>query len=107
MDITESDILSNEKEIFEFVFRKNIFIIIFIIILANGYSNIPGVNDILTYVFHNKLYRLIITFILLFQLIDNIKNSLIWSIIVWSILYVIEFNHKKIEKYLNNNNNNK
>ena len=100
MESDKVDIINIEyKNIFEILFRKNIFIVILFVILTNGYSNIPGVSELLTDIFSSHILRTIITFILFFQIIDNIYNSIIWTIILISVLYVIEYLHKtKIKK---------
>ncbi len=96
MNTTDSDIINRPvKNIFEFLFRQNILSVVLIAIVANGYSNIPGVNALLIKVFANYHLRFLITFILLFQISDNIKDSLIWSSVVNIILYFIEKNYKK------------
>ena len=96
MNANDTDIINTPvKNVFEFVFRQNILSVILIAIVANGYSNIPGLNQLLTKVFSNYFLRFLITFILLFQISDNVKESLIWSILVNIILYIIEFNYKK------------
>jgi hypothetical protein len=81
------------KNIFETVFRKNIFMIITFVIIANGYSNIPGVAELLTKVFASQVNRFIITFILFFQIIDNLRDTFIWTCIIMLILYIIEKHH--------------
>ena len=83
------------KNIFEIIFRKNVISIILLVILANGYSNIPGMNELLTKIFSSHFLRFIITFILLFQIIDNLKESFGWSIAINIILYLIENHHIK------------
>jgi hypothetical protein len=99
MDSYKSDIVIPPiKNMFEDLFRKNIIAVILLVIIANGYSNIPGMNNLLTYLFNNHLIRFIITFILFFQIIDNIKESLIWSIVINIILYIIEYNHLRNKK---------
>ena len=65
MESNESDILTSPvKNIFEVLFRKNVVSVILLVILANGYSNIPGMNDLLTYIFSSHILRTVITFIL-------------------------------------------
>jgi len=99
MNSSEDDIFKPEiKNIFETVFRKNILSVVLLVILANGYSNIPGMNELLTDIFSSHILRTFITFILFFQLIDNIKESLFWTIIICSILYLIEYNHLEKKK---------
>ncbi len=96
METNESDIVDSDiKSIFETVFRKNIFAVILLVIIANGYSNIPGMNELLTKIFGNHYLRVLITFILFFQIIDNVKESLIWTIIISVFLYYIEKNHNE------------
>ena len=95
MESDKVDILDiRYKNIFEILFRKNVFTVILFIILANGYSNIPGVSELLTDIFGSYILRTFITFILFFQIIDNIGNSIIWTIILSLGLYVIEYLHK-------------
>jgi hypothetical protein len=100
MESNNVDIINIEyKNIFEILFRKNVFIVILFVILTNGYSNIPGVSELLTDIFGSHILRTLITFILFFQIIDNIYNSIIYTIIIISGLYVIEYLHKtKIKK---------
>jgi len=109
MESDKVDILDiRYKNIFEILFRKNVFIVILFIILANGYSNIPGVSELLTSIFGSYILRTFITFILFFQIIDNIADSIIWTIILSLGLYVIEYLHKtkiKNKKNLFNNTN--
>lgn len=94
MESNESDILRpGIKNIFEIIFRKNAFTVILFVILANGYSNIPGMNELLTSIFTSHPLRIVITFILFFQILDNVADSIIWTIIIESILYFIEYNH--------------
>ena len=95
MESDKSDILDIKyKNIFEILFRKNVFTVILFIILANGYSNIPGVSELLTDIFGSHILRTLITFVLFFQIIDNIGDSIIWTIILSSGLYIIEYLHK-------------
>lgn len=102
MESKQLDIVKPKiKNIFEVLFRKNVFTVILFVILANGYSNIPGMNELLTYIFKSHLMRTIITFILFFQIIDNVADSVIWTLIIISILYVIEYTHT----HRNNNKN--
>jgi len=102
MNSDETDIFKPEvKNFFEILFRKNILSVVLLIILANGYSNIPGMNELLTDIFSSYILRTLITFILFFQIIDNIKESIFWTIIICSFLYLIEYNHLKKK---NNNN---
>lgn len=99
MESEKVDILDIKyKNIFEILFRKNVFTVILFIILANGYSNIPGVSELLTDIFGSYILRTFITFILFFQIIDNICNSIIWTIILSLGLYVIEYLHKTKNK---------
>ena len=99
MESNNSDIFKPEiKNIFETLFRKNVFTVILFIILANGYSNIPGMNELLTYIFSSHILRTIITFILFFQIIDNIEDSIIWTFVINAILYLIEYNYKQRQK---------
>ena len=99
MESTNLDIIKPEyKNIFEKLFRKNVFTIILFVILANGYSNIPGMNELLTYIFSSHILRTIITFILFFQIIDNIEDSIIWTFVINAILYLIEYNYKQRQK---------
>jgi hypothetical protein len=99
MDSDKIDILTpNAKGIFEIIFRKNVFIIILIVILANGYSNIPGMNELLTNIFASHFLRTLITFVLFFQITDNIKETLIWTMVIYLILYIIEYNYNKNKK---------
>ena len=100
MESDKVDIINIKyKNIFEILFRKNICTVILFVILANGYSNIPGVSELLTDIFGSYILRTLITFILIFQIIDNISHSIIWTIILVSGLYVIEYLHKtKIKK---------
>ena len=51
-------------------------------------------NEFLTYIFSSYILRTIITFILFFQIIDNIQDSILWTIIITSMLYLIEYNYK-------------
>jgi hypothetical protein len=96
MESNISDIINpNFKNIFETLFRKNVFTIVLFVILANGYSNIPGMNELLTDIFGSYILRFLITFILFFQIIDNVQDSIIWTIIINSILYLVEYNHKQ------------
>jgi hypothetical protein len=100
MESTDIDIIKPEiKNIFELLFRKNVFVVILFVILANGYSNIAGVSELLTDIFSSHLLRTLITFILFFQIIDNIENSIIYTIIITSILYLIEYNYKLKNNY--------
>ena len=95
MESDKIDIINIKyKNFFEILFRKNVFTVILFIILANGYSNIPGVSELLTDIFGCHILRIFITFILFFQIIDNIGDSIIWTIILSSGLYVIEYLHK-------------
>lgn len=95
MESDKVDILDIKyKNIFEILFRKNVFTVILFIILANGYSNIPGVSELLTDIFGSYILRTFITFVLFFQIIDNIYDSIIWTIILSLGLYVIEYLHK-------------
>ena len=95
MESKKVDIIDIQyKNIFEILFRKNVFTVILFIILANGYSNIPGVSELLTDIFGSYILRTFITFILFFQIIDNIYDSIIWTIILSLGLYVIEYLHK-------------
>ena len=99
MESDKVDIINIEyKNIFEILFRKNVFTVILFVILANGYSNIPGVSELLTNIFGSYILRTLITFILFFQIIDNISDSIIWTIILVSGLYVIEYLHKTKNK---------
>ena len=99
MESYDDDILDNKyKNIFETLFRKNVFTVVLFVILANGYSNIPGVSELLTDIFGSHILRTIITFILFFQIIDNIGDSIIWTIVIVTGLYVIEHLHKKRTK---------
>ncbi len=99
MESGDTDILnSGVKNIFESLFRKNVFTVILFVILANGYSNIPGMNELLTDIFSSHILRTSITFILFFQIIDNVADSVIWTIIITSILYLIEYNHTEKQK---------
>jgi len=94
MESGDTDILNpSVKNIFENLFRKNVFTVILFVILANGYSNIPGMNELLTDIFSSHILRTTITFILFFQIIDNVADSVIWTIVITSILYIIEYNH--------------
>jgi len=103
MDSNEQDIFTPKvKNIFEVLFRKNILSVVLLVIIANGYSNIPGVNELLTDIFSSHILRTFITFILFFQIIDNIKESIIWTIIICSILYLIEQNYLAKKKLKNN-----
>lgn len=106
MESNNLDIIKPEyKNIFEKLFRKNVFTIILFVILANGYSNIPGMSELLTYIFSSHVLRTVITFILFFQIIDNVADSIIWTVVITSILYLIEYNHKrkmKLDKILYN-----
>ena len=102
MDSKEPDIFKPYvKNIFETIFRNNIFSVILLVILANGYSNIPGMNELLTDIFSSHILRTLITFILFFQIIDNIKESIFWTVIICSLLYLIEHNH--LQKKRKNN----
>lgn len=83
------------KNIFETLFRKNVFTVVLFVILANGYSNIPGMNDLLTDIFKSHFLRTLITFVLFFQIIDNVADSIIWTIIICTLLYIIEYLHIK------------
>ena len=99
MESSKLDIIKPEyKNIFEILFRKNVFTIILFVILANGYSNIPGMSELLTDIFSSHILRTVITFILFFQIIDNVQDSIIWTIIINCILYLIEYNHKQKQK---------
>jgi hypothetical protein len=101
MNSIDSDILSpDSKSVFDNLFRKNIFTVVLFVILANGYSNIPGMNEILTNIFKSHILRIIITFILFFQIIDNVKASIIWTLVICTMLYIVEYLH-----YKNNKNN--
>ena len=96
MESGDTDIIEPRvKNIFETLFRKNVFTVILFVILANGYSNIPGMNELLTDIFGSHVLRTVITFILFFQIIDNVADSIIWTLIVTAILYFIEHNHKE------------
>jgi len=96
MESSNLDIVKPEfKNVFERLFRNNVFAIVLFVILANGYSNIPGMSELLTDIFGSYILRILITFILFFQIIDNIADSIIWTIIINCILYLIESNHKK------------
>ena len=97
-DIVETPV----KNILEVVFRKNVFTVILFIILANGYSNIPGMSELLTKIFASYILRTIITFILFFQIIDNVQDSLIWTIIICSLLYIVEYQHLHNNKHKQN-----
>jgi hypothetical protein len=88
------------KSIFETIFRKNVFMVITFVIIANGYSNIPGVSELLTKLFTSQLNRFIITFILFFQIIDNVGDTFIWTCIITFVLYIIEQRHHIKEKSL-------
>ena len=100
MESNISDIINPTfKNIFERLFRNNVFIIVLFVILANGYSNIPGMNELLTDIFGSYVLRISITFILFFQIIDNIADSIIWTIIINCILYLIESNHKQRQAF--------
>lgn len=102
MDTNEIDIIKPEiKNYFEILFRKNVLSIILLVILANGYSNIPGMNQLLTKIFSSQLMRCLITFVLLFQILDNIKESLIWTLIICFILRLIEINYNNKKKNKN------
>jgi hypothetical protein len=103
MESYEDDILDTKyKNIFEILFRKNVFTVILFVILANGYSNIPGVSELLTDIFGSHILRTSITFILFFQIIDNVGDSVIWTIVIVTGLYIIEQLHKrKIERKSN------
>jgi hypothetical protein len=99
MDSNKDDIFKPEiKNIFETLFRNNILSVILLVILANGYSNIPGMNELLTDIFSSHILRTLITFVLFFQIIDNIKESIFWTIIICSLLYLIEHNHLQKKK---------
>jgi hypothetical protein len=99
----KDDILKPEiKHIFETLFRNNVLSVILLVILANGYSNIPGMNELLTDIFSSHILRTLITFILFFQIIDNIKESIFWTVIICSLLYLIEHNHLQKKKKKNN-----
>jgi hypothetical protein len=99
MESYDDDILDIKyKNIFETLFRKNVFTVILFVILANGYSNIPGVSELLTDIFGSHVLRTIITFVLFFQIIDNVGDSIIWTIIVVTALYIIEHSHKHKQK---------
>jgi hypothetical protein len=103
MDSNKDDIFKPEiKNIFETLFRNNILSVILLVILANGYSNIPGMNELLTDIFSSHILRTLITFVLFFQIIDNIKESIFWTIIICSLLYLIEHNHLQKKKKKNN-----
>ena len=107
METSNSDIVKPEfKNIFEGLFRNNVFTIILFVILANGYSNIPGMNELLTDIFGSYVLRISITFILFFQIIDNIADSIIWTIIINCILYLIESNHKQKQARFSRPSNN-
>jgi hypothetical protein len=96
MESNDSDILNGEyKNIFETLFRKNAFTVVLFVIIANGYSNIPGVSELLTDIFGSHILRLIITFILFFQILDNVADSLIWTIIISTGLFIIEKIHRR------------
>jgi len=106
MESNESDIFTSPvKNIFEVLFRKNVLSVILLVILANGYSNIPGMNNLLTDIFSSHILRTLITFILFFQIIDNVTDSIIWTIVICSILYIIEYNHLKNNKNEKQKNN--
>jgi len=106
MESNKADIIpENVKNYFEILFRKNIFIVIVFVIIANGYSNIPGVSELLTEIFKYHILRFLITFIIFFQIIDNIKETFIWTIIICISLYIIEYKFKNGKNNLNNNNN--
>ena len=106
MESNKADIIpTNIKNYFEILFRKNIFMVIIFVIIANGYSNIPGVSELLTEIFKYHILRFFITFIIFFQIIDNFKESLIWTIIIFTSLYIIEYKYKNNKNNLNNNNN--
>lgn len=93
------------KNIFETLFRKNVFMTIIFIIIANGYSNIPGVSELLTKLFSSQIIRFIITYIIFFQIIDNLRDTFIWTCIIMMILYIIEKHHlEKNQKSLTNEN---
>ena len=79
--------------------------VIVFVIIANGYSNIPGVSELLTEIFKYQILRFFITFIIFFQIIDNFQESLIWTIIIFTSLYIIEYKYKNNKNNLNNNNN--
>ena len=99
MDSNETDIFKPEvKNFFETIFRKNILSVVLLVILANGYSNIPGMNELLTDIFSSHILRTLITFILFFQIIDNIKESIFWTVIICIFLYLIEHNHLEKQK---------
>jgi hypothetical protein len=99
MDSNKDDIFKPEiKNIFETLFRNNILSVILLVILANGYSNIPGMNELLTDIFSSHILRTLITFVLFFQIIDNIKESIFWTIIICALLYLIEHNHLQKKK---------
>jgi hypothetical protein len=103
MNSNKDDIFKPEiKNIFETLFRNNILSVILLVILANGYSNIPGMNELLTDIFSSHILRTLITFVLFFQIIDNIKESIFWTIIICSLLYLIEHNHLQKKKKKNN-----
>lgn len=92
--------LQQANEMFENIFRKNILAIILMILLANGYSTIPGVEKLLKQIFENKYVRFIITYILIFQIIDDHRITFINTVLIYVILEVIE-------RYeLNNNKDN-
>ena len=94
MESDKEDILGKkEKNLFERLFRKNILIVILFIIVGNGYSNIPGMNELLTFIFSSHICRTLITFILFFQMLDHIADSILWTVIITTILYLVEFNH--------------
>jgi hypothetical protein len=106
MESNKADIIPiNVKNYFEILFRKNIFMVIIFVIIANGYSNIPGVSELLTEIFKYHTLRFLITFIIFFQIIDNFKESLVWTIIIFISLYIIEYKFKNRKNNLNNNNN--
>lgn len=96
-----SDIVDTQtKNIFELLFRQNSIALISFVILANGYSNIYGMNELLTTIFNNMTLRLMISFILLFQILDNITNSIYYTLIMNIFLLMIE-------KYYKNKNGKK
>lgn len=106
MESNKADIIPiNIKNYFEILFRKNIFMVIIFVIIANGYSNIPGVSELLTEIFKYQILRFFITFIIFFQIIDNFQESLVWTIIIFTSLYIIEYKFKNGKNNLNNNNN--
>ena len=67
-----------------------------------GNINDSLMNELLTDIFSSHILRTLITFILFFQIIDNIKESIFWTIIICSLLYLIEHNHLQKKKKKNN-----